>query len=111
MQDEHSRDVFYRKIKDEPEMEYDIKLYERINEDDLKKTYKHFKGCVQKIIQMQEQRKNLAEREALLMAKDARREAETPVAVPARSCADKSNKVGKRIDKQGNALQAEQAQQ
>ena len=74
MNDFHFRDVFYRKIKDEPEMEYDTRLYERMSESDPNKTYEHLKKCVQRVIQMQEQRKNLAEREALLTAKDSRRE-------------------------------------
>ena len=111
MQDYHFRDVFYRKIKDEPEMEYDIKLYERMNEDDPKKTYEHLKGCVQKIIQMQEQRKNLAEREALLTAKESRREGKTSMAVPAASGTQKSNKINKKGETQDKASKSEQVGQ
>jgi hypothetical protein len=37
------RDVFYRKIKDEPDMSWDIKNYERMPENDPNKTYEHLK--------------------------------------------------------------------
>jgi hypothetical protein len=111
MSDAHLRDVFYRKIKDEPEMDFDIKLYERMSEGDPNKTYAHLRGCVQKIIQMQEQRKNLAEREALLTAKHARQEGKTSTAVPAATGADRSNKTNKRSDTQGNALGTDQTGQ
>ena len=82
-----------------------------MNEDDPKKTYAHLKGCVQKVIQMQEQRKNLAERQALLTAKESRREGKTSVAVPATSGAQKSNKINKRDDTQGKASRSEQVEQ
>jgi hypothetical protein len=37
MNDFHLRDVSYRKIKDEPEMEFDVKNYERMSENDPSK--------------------------------------------------------------------------
>ena len=43
-------------------------------ENDPNKTYEHLKSCVAKVITMQEQKKNLAEREALLVAKEQRRD-------------------------------------
>jgi hypothetical protein len=43
-------------------------------ENDPNKTYEHLKSCVAKVITMQEQKKNLAEREALLTAKEQRRD-------------------------------------
>jgi len=70
----HLRDVFYRKIKDEPDMNWDIKNYERMPENDPNKAYEHLKSCVARVITMQEQKKNLADREALLVAKDQRRD-------------------------------------
>jgi hypothetical protein len=67
--DANLRDVFYRKIKDEPEMSYDINEYERMRERDPRKSYLYLKECVLDVIARQEQRKNLREREALLSAK------------------------------------------
>jgi hypothetical protein len=57
LNDLHLRDVFYRKIKDEPEMEFDINNYERMSEHDHHKTYEHLKNCVEKVITVQEQKK------------------------------------------------------
>jgi len=43
-------------------------------ENDPNKTYEHLKSCVAKVITIQERKKNLAEREALLVAKEQRRD-------------------------------------
>ena len=69
VQDAQLHDVFYRKIKDEPEMEYDIKHDERLDEGHPQKTYEHLQSCVHLDVRMQEQTKNLLEREALLSSK------------------------------------------
>ena len=102
MNDFHLRDVFYRKIKDEPEMEFDIKNYERMSENDPSKTYEHLRNCVQKVITMQEQKKNLADREALLAARDIRRDNKITTAVPAKANASSS----KNNIKDGNLRQS-----
>ena len=60
------RDVFYRKICEEEQMKYDMNLYERMREGDPSKTYKYLLYCVESVIKLQEQRKNVAEKEALL---------------------------------------------
>ena len=60
------RDVFYRKICDEEQMKYDMNLYERMREGDPSKSYKHLLYCVESVIKLQEQRKNILEKEALL---------------------------------------------
>ena len=67
--DENLRDVFCRKIKDEPALQYDVNEYERMFESDPKKSYTYLRLCVEMAIRMQEQKKNLADREALLTAK------------------------------------------
>ena len=72
MQDAQLRDVFYRKIKDEPEMEYGIRQCGRLSEGHPEKTYEHLKSRVYLVTRRQEQKKNPHEREALLSAKPLR---------------------------------------
>ena len=74
------RDVLYRKIKEEDELKYDINLYERMHEGDPKKTYKHLMSCVESVIKLQDQRKNILEKEALLSAKKPREALSAPAA-------------------------------
>jgi hypothetical protein len=67
------RDVFYRKIKDEPALAIDINHYERMYEDDPKKTYEHLLECVWSVNKVQGQRRNLLEKESLLLDKPSKR--------------------------------------
>jgi hypothetical protein len=106
LNDFHLRDVFYRKIKDEPEMSFDVKDYERMSDHDTKKTYVHLKRCVEKVITMQEQRKNLADREALLAAKDSRRDHKTAAAAQVKTNLTKGQ--ARSSENQDKALKTEQ---
>jgi hypothetical protein len=108
MNDFHLRDVFYRKIKDEPEMEFDVKNYERMSENDPFATCEHLRNYVQKVITMQEQKKNLADREALLVARDIRRDNKITTAVPAKANASSSKNNIKRMETSDKALKTEQ---
>jgi len=65
--------VFYRKIKGEPALAIDINQYERMREDDLKKTYEHLLECVWSVNKVQGQRRNLLEKESLLLDKPPKR--------------------------------------
>jgi len=108
MNDIHLRDVFYRNIKDEPEMALDIKSYERMNDQDPDKTYAHLKRSVEKVITMQEQRKNLADREALLAAKDSRRDHKAAAAASVKTNVTNSKGQARSSEHQDKALKIEQ---
>jgi len=85
-----------------------VKNYERMSENDLSKTYERLRNCVQKVIQMQEQKKNLADREALLAARDIRNDNKTVTAVPAKANASNSKNNAKKIETLDKALKTEQ---
>ena len=67
------RDVLYRKIKEEDELKYDINLYERMHEGDPKKTYKHLMSCVESVIKLQDQRKNISGEGGIALCQEAER--------------------------------------
>ena len=104
MNDVHLRDVFYRKIKDEPEMAWDIKRYERMTEYDANKTYEYLRNCVAEVITMQEQKKNLADREALLAAKDQRRDLKVAAAASTKVNASDAKGQAKQSNAQNKTL-------
>ena len=55
------RDVFYRKVKDERELLYDINLYDRMPEG-RNKRYEYLIDCVSSAIRVQDQKQNFADR-------------------------------------------------
>jgi hypothetical protein len=57
------RDVFFRKIKDEKELQYDVNRYERMDDRDADKSYDYLMNCVNSVIKVQEQRKDMLEKE------------------------------------------------
>ena len=56
------KDVFFRRVKDEKELEYDIKMFERLDDTDEGKSYDHLMKCVERVIKVQDKRRNLLEK-------------------------------------------------
>ena len=93
------RDVFYRKIKEERELQYDMNLYERM--DERMRTYPHLMSCVTSAIRMQDQQRNLQEKESQLAGRPSRY-ANANLAVNASSPGELSSKA-KRKEAAANA--------
>jgi hypothetical protein len=85
------------KFKDEPEMEYDTRQYERLSEGHPDKIYEHLKSRVYLVIRMQEQKKNLHEREALLSAKPLKGQDVSGTMVPVAPGVEKATKDQRQI--------------
>jgi hypothetical protein len=60
------RDVFYRKIRNHPDLKLDMNTYERLREENPSKTYKHLLDVVQNEINLKRQNRNMADRETSL---------------------------------------------
>ena len=73
-------------------MEYDIRQYERLGEGHPEKTYEHLKSRVHLVIRMQEQKKSMHEREALLSAKPLKGKDVSGTTVPAAPGVEQSGK-------------------